>query len=168
MAARVQPSSPHTPFKALDACHQEMERHLTDLTALAQALDEGEPGPQARRTAGVIEHFFSTTSRAHHVQEEESVFPALLESGDPRLVTAVRSLQQDHGWIEENWLVLAPQLRALASGNGWLDPTEFQHAVALFVALCTGHVALEESLVYPESKARWSHALAARSQRLGP
>ncbi len=91
------------------------------------------------------------------------MFPPLLVNGGPELVATVRSLQQDHGWIEENWLELAPQLRAIASGNNWIDPTEFQHFVEVFLALCEGHIALEETLIYPESKARWEQAVARRA-----
>ena len=62
-----------------------------------------------RKLAGQIEAFFSSTSREHHAEEEAKVFPALLASGNTELATAVRTLQQDHGWIEENWLELAPR-----------------------------------------------------------
>jgi hypothetical protein len=50
------------------------------------------------------------------------VFPSLPSSADAELVAAVRSLQQDHRWIEENWIALAPQLRAIAPGLHWVDP----------------------------------------------
>lgn len=165
MVARAHLAAQPTDFTALDACHRDMLGHLQELTRLVDQVQLGEPGPQMRRIAGHVEHFFSAASRAHHAQEEETVFPALLECADANLVATVRTLQQDHGWIEENWLALAPQLRAIASGNGWVDPAEFQHAAALFVDLCRGHIALEETLIYPESKARWAQAVAARRNR---
>ena len=121
----------------------------------------------ARQQAGEIEAYFSSTSRQHHLDEEEKVFPPLLVGGDAELVAAVRRLQQDHGWIEENWLELAPQLRAIASGNSWVDPAEFQHDVEVFLDLCRGHIALEETLIYPQSKAHWAQAVALRATR-GP
>jgi hemerythrin-like domain-containing protein len=154
-----------TAFEALDACHRKIQAHLVKLTALAELVDGQELDTKAKKQAGVIERFFSGTSRQHHVEEERSVFPILLASGNPELVTAVKSLQQDHGWIEENWLELAPQLRALASGNNWVDPSEFQHGASVFVELCRGHIALEETLIYPHSKARWAQAVAARRTR---
>ena len=78
---------------------------------------------------------------------------------------AVRTLQQDHGWIEENWIELAPLLRAIADGSNWYQDAEFQHAVGVFVELLNGHIALEETLIYPESKARWAQAVAGRLTR---
>jgi hemerythrin-like domain-containing protein len=128
-------------------------------------MSNGGPNAQVEAQAKAVEAFFSGTSRQHHLDEERTVFPPLLESSDAALVAAVRSLQQDHGWIEENWLELAPQLRALASGYHWVDPAELQHAVEVFVQLVDGHIALEESLVYPESKARLAQSIANRLTR---
>ena len=88
------------------------------------------------------------------------MFPALLASGDAALATAVRTLQQDHGWIEENWIEVGPRLRAIASGNGWTDPAEFQSYVDVFTALMRDHIALEEQLIYPKAKALWAQALS--------
>jgi hemerythrin-like domain-containing protein len=114
---------------------------------------------------GEIQQFFSSTSREHHEQEEKVVFPPLLTSGSDELKQAVRTLQQDHGFIEENWIELGPQLRGIAEGNGWVDPAEFQHNVSLFLELMDGHIALEETLIYPESKMMWAEAVARRIPR---
>ncbi len=152
-------------FEALDACHQQMHVHLTGLAALARQVEVAGVDATARHQAGAIEAFFSGTSREHHMQEEKTVFPPLLTSANAELVAAVRTLQQDHGWIEENWLELAPQLRAMASGNDWLDAAEFQHNVEVFRELCQAHIALEETLIYPESKARWAQLVANRKPR---
>lgn len=152
-------------FKALDACHQQIQQHLNELAALAQQIEALGVDAKAQQQAGVIESFFSGTSRQHHAEEEKTVFPPLLASGNAELTTAVQTLQQDHGWIEENWIELAPQLRAIASGNNWFDPAEFQHDVEVFLALCRDHIALEEALIYPESKARWAEVAAQRVAR---
>jgi hemerythrin-like domain-containing protein len=152
-------------FEELDACHRQIHVHLADLAAMARQMESAGVDPKLQAQAGEIERFFSGTSRAHHAQEEQEVFPPLLVGSDPELVSAVHTLQQDHGWIEENWIELAPQLRAIASGNGWVDPAEFQHGVEVFIELSMGHIALEESLIYPEAKARWAHVVAGRSAR---
>lgn len=154
-----------TPFEALDECHRQITAHLEALTALARRIEAKGVDEAAQQQAGAIEAFYSSTGQEHHAQEERAVFPALLASGDAALVSTVRTLQQDHGWIEENWIELAPQLSAIASGNNWPDPAEFLHCVQVFVELCTNHIALEESVVYPESRARWARALEARRLR---
>jgi hemerythrin-like domain-containing protein len=153
-------------FEALDACHQLINLHLTELAALAQRIEADGVDAKAQQQASAIEAFFSATSRQHHLDEEKNVFPLLLAGGNPELAAAVGTLQQDHGWIEENWLELAPQLRAIALGNNWLDGAEFQHYVEVFLELCRGHIALEESLIYPESKARYAQAVANRAARI--
>ena len=152
-------------FDALDACHRQIQEYSLALKGMAARLAAQGIDDTVRSQAGAIEAFFSNTSRAHHAEEEVKVFPALLASEDAALVTAVRTLQQDHGWIEENWLELAPRLRAIASGQGWIDETELLSYVDVFLALMEGHIALEETLIYPESKARWAQAVAGRLQR---
>jgi hemerythrin-like domain-containing protein len=161
MSAVPEPAS----FEALDACHQQILAHLDILAELAKHIEVAGADAKAQHQAGAIEAFFSGTSRQHHAEEEKTVFPPLLASGNADLTAAVCTLQQDHGWIEENWIELAPQLRAIASGNNWLDVAEFQHYVEVFLQLCRGHIALEETLVYPESKARLAQAVAHRVTR---
>ncbi len=152
------PKTPEAGFEAQDACHQQMLVHLSQLMELAQRIDQVGIDADAKRQADVIEHFFSGTSRQHHADEEKNVFPPLLASGDAELTSLVQVLQQDHCWIEEDWLELAPQLRAIASGNNWIDSAEFQHNVEIFLALTRGHIDLEEKMIYPEAR-----ALKARS-----
>lgn len=149
-------------FQALDACHQQIQEHLAELQRMALHMETEGLGAEDRQRAGEIEAFFSSTSRDHHAQEEKQVFPLLLATGTEAIKAAVRSLQQDHGFIEENWIELGPQLRAIAEGNDWFQGEEFQHNVAVFLELLNGHIALEESMIYPESKAQWAAAVAAR------
>lgn len=152
-------------FVALDACHQQMQMHLAELAALARQMETSGVDANAQRQAGAIEAFFSSTARQHHAEEEKNVFPDLLTSGNPELVAAVHALHQDHGWIEENWIELGPQLRAITLGNNWFDTADFVHGVQVFLTLCQDHIALEESLVYPEAKARLAQAAANRAKR---
>jgi len=150
MSSNIQES---TDFVALDACHEQTKGHLIDLLAMLQQMSiSGIDGEVQAKAAG-IEEFFSGASRQHHLDEEKTVFPALLESDDEELIAAVRTMQQDHGWIEENWLELGPQLRAIAAGNHWFDMEEFQQYVEVFNQLCSDHIAVEEALIYPQAKA---------------
>ncbi len=161
----TQERNPITDFNALDECHRETLTHLHELQELATQIEAGVLGPKAPTRAGAIDRFFSGTSRAHHAEEEKTVFPPLLASGDEELVHAVQTLQQDHGWIERDWDALGPQLRAIAKGESWPDPAEFRHGVDVFVALYQEHIALEETLIYPEAKARWAKIVAGRQPR---
>lgn len=171
-ADRVRPARPtFTPpdrFEALDQTHREVMQVLGIMDQLLDHVDENGPDEVARRMAMEVRSFFEGQARQHHADEEALVFPALLASDDVELVHNVRRLQQDHGWLEEDWLVLAPQIEAIERGYNWYDLTMLRAALPVFLALYQEHIALEELLVYPAAK-RLHQALAAgASQRLTP
>ena len=153
-------------FKALDACHQQIHEHLAVLADLLDRLETGSDSVYCRQKAKTIETYFSETAREHHAEEERSVFPNLLLSDNPELLQAVQTLKQDHGWIEQNWLELAPMLRAIAQGEDWVDMAELKHSIEVFLNLCHDHITLEETLIYPQAKARLTQELESRAKRL--
>ena len=151
----ARPPVPHLPtFEALDATHREVMHTLERLQQWVEQLDPLRLDEAMRATAEEICNFFDGSARAHHAAEEQHVFPSLLDSGDAVLVQHVRRLQQDHGWLEEDWLELQPQLRAVVEGYNWYDPDFLRAAVPVFSELYRDHIALEENVVYPESRRR--------------
>jgi hemerythrin-like domain-containing protein len=141
-------------FDALDDTHRQV---LVMLGRLEQLLDHvGDQGADdiARDSATAIHAFFSGRARQHHEAEETFVFPDLLSGGDDELVQHILRLRQDHGWLEEDWRELAPQLEAISRGYNWYDLAMLRAALPLFAALYREHIALEESVVYPEAKRR--------------
>jgi iron-sulfur cluster repair protein YtfE (RIC family) len=149
-------------FARLDDYHRQVRAHLDRLASLATRVENAPLGDEDCAEACAIEAFFSGSMREHHLIEEASVFQDLLGSGDVELVTLVRTLMQDHGWIEQNWIEIAPQLRAVAQGQHWIDPAEFSHGAEVFLELCYGHTALEEAVVYPRARASQKDAPAAQ------
>ena len=141
-------------FDVLDVCHRQTIFTLGKLAALISALQTRGPDPEARALAAEVVHFFSTTAREHHEDEERHVFPKLLSSGNPEHVQAVQKLQQDHGWLEQDWLELSPHLAAVAAGQSWYDLDMLREGAEVFIALSKEHIALEESLIYPEVRAQ--------------
>ncbi|OQW87896.1 MAG: hemerythrin [Rhodoferax ferrireducens] len=162
----MKPVSQPDRFQALDACHQQIHAHLAQLTDVLEKLQAGAEQVQYREQMRVIEEFFTGNARQHHLDEEKNIFPKLLASDNAELVQAVRTLQQDHGWIEQNWLELSPMLRAIAEGEDWVDMAELQHNVEVFLALLHDHIVLEETLIYPEARGQFAEELAARVKRL--
>lgn len=140
------------PFEALDACHREVISHLQLLDRLVNHLAQDGVDAEARRLAMVVAQFFSTTAHHHHAEEERAVFPALLGGSDVDMIQHVRRLQQDHGWLEEDWHALSLQLSAVAEGYSWFDIDALRNGVEVFTALYHDHIALEETLVYPEAR----------------
>ena len=151
----VRPALPTMPmFDALDATHRQVMLALERLKLLVEQLDAQGVTPSTRSTAADICQFFDESARAHHAAEEQFVFPSLLSSGDATLVKHVQRLQQDHGWLEEDWIELQPQLRAVAEGYAWYEPDYLRAAIPVFTELYREHIALEENIVYPESRRR--------------
>jgi len=139
-------------MEVLDRTHREIMAMLGHLQLLIEKLDTRGGDDDVRRLAHDVCAFFDETARPHHAAEEELVFPDLLARGDPELVQNVRRLQQDHGWLEEDWLELAPQLRAVANGQAWYDIDMLRACVPTFTELYRDHIALEENVVYPASR----------------
>lgn len=149
------PPAPELPeFDQLDRTHREAMQTLEAFEELLAHLDDHGPDEVARASARRIMAFFSGPGRDHHAQEEKHVFPSLLLSSDVELVQHVRRLQQDHGWIEEDWRELSPQIEAIANGDTWYDLAVLRLALPVFTSLHREHIALEEALVYPEAKRR--------------
>jgi hemerythrin-like domain-containing protein len=141
-------------FDVLDACHQQTLLTLDKLTALVARLGSSGTDDEARATAAEIVHFFSTTARQHHEDEERHVFPKMVTNADPEIVQAVLRLSQDHNWLEEDWMEISPQVDAVACGLTWYDLDVLREGVEIFAALSRDHIALEESLIYPQARAR--------------
>lgn len=141
-----------TEFEALDSCHRDVLKTLDELARLIEHLDDKGVDAEAQALAADIVKFFNENSRQHHQDEERMVFPALLASADAELVQHVQRLQQDHGWLEEDWLELEPQLEAISKGYSWYELPALQAALPVFKALYLDHIDLEESLIYPEAK----------------
>lgn len=140
------------PFEALDSCHRDVMAQLQTLSRLVNHLSQHGVDEQARRLARAVMAFFSTQAHQHHAEEERVVFPPLLAGDDVELIQQVRRLQQDHGWLEEDWRELALQLGAVADGYSWYDLDSLRNGVEVYTALYHDHIALEESLIYPQAR----------------
>ncbi len=143
-------------FEALDQTHRQVMLTLAQLATLGQHLEAEGVDDAARQLAAEICAFFDGSARAHHAAEEQFVFPALLSGSDTTLIQHVHRLQQDHGWLEEDWLELQPQLKAVSEGYSWYDIDALRAAIPIFTELYRDHIALEEDIVYPESRRRQS------------
>ena len=78
-----------------------------------------------------------------------------------QLFPSFRPYNGNVGWLEEDWLELSPQLQAVAEGYSWYELDTLRQAVEVFAGLYQEHIALEESLIYPEAR-RQMAAEAAR------
>jgi hemerythrin-like domain-containing protein len=158
------PAAPPLPdFQRLDRTHKAAMDMLVAFDQLLTKLDGDGLDENAQGSAKTILAFFSGPGRQHHADEEHNVFPLLLAGGDAELIQHVHRLQQDHGWIEEDWHELSPQIEAIAGGYNWYDLAMLRAALPVFTALYHEHIALEESLIYPAAQ-RHQEALALGGQ----
>lgn len=160
------PVPPLPPFEALDRTHHQVLEVLKQFDRLLEHVDDNGADEVARASAAEIIEFFAGHARQHHADEEAHIFPPLLRSEDANLVQQVQRLQQDHGWLEEDWRELSPQIEAIAQGYNWYDLAMLRQALPVFTALYEEHIALEESLIYPAAR-RHQAALSAGAQARG-
>jgi hemerythrin-like domain-containing protein len=150
-------AAPRRTLESLDATHREILAMLTQLDRLMSHLASAGCDSVAQANASAICRFFSTTARQHHEDEEQLVFPQLLARDDAELVQQVQRLQQDHGWLEEDWLELAPSLQAIAQGQNLYDVESLREGVNVFANLYHEHIALEDTLIYPAARQQPTH-----------
>jgi len=136
----------------MDRTHRQTQQALDQMLQLAGLLAGPGQEQAAAPLAREICDFFNGPARGHHELEETLVFPALLAQGDAALREHVRRLQQDHMWLEEDWLELEPHLQAVANGYCNEHRNFLQAGLAEFAGLCHEHMALEESLVHPDAR----------------
>jgi hemerythrin-like domain-containing protein len=157
-------------FEPLENCHRETLRMLGELAMLVARIEDVGVDPRAREMARRANRYFGEDLRQHHIDEETHVFPTLASCGDPETEQAIARLKQDHAWLRADWRVLSPLIQALATGQSWVDVDALRDGVEVFCALSRDHIALEESLIYPQARIlmlestrrAMRHALASR------
>ncbi len=160
------PSTPRlAEFESLDHAHRAALQMLQSFDMLLTHLEDKGLDDTSRALAKEVLAFFSGPGRHHHADEEKHVFPGLLAGSDVELIQHVHRLQQDHGWIEEDWHELHPQVEAIAGGYNWYDLPMLRLALPVFSALYHDHIALEESIVYPEAKRQLEALLMGEAGR---
>ena len=138
----------------VDRCHLQMMIVVCELELLAAAVERHGFSGSVRASARSIASFFSTDAQRHHQDEERHIFPWLLANAGPGRLQAVLELQQDHRWLEEDWLKLAPQVQAIADGVDRDDRATLRQEAALFAALHRNHLAREDALIDLEWRAK--------------
>jgi hemerythrin-like domain-containing protein len=150
-------------FEVMDQAHRAVMAMLASFAALVSRLNDQGLDEPARESAREILAFFNGPGRTHHADEETHVFPGLLACSNEQLVADVKRLQQDHGWLEEDWDELRPHVLAIADGYNGYDLPLLTAALPIFHALYLEHITLEETRVYPAAKRQKLALLEGRS-----
>lgn len=148
-AGRLAPDF-ETSLAMLAECHRRVEHQCATLQRLAPHLDAHGSDRAAAEAAQAVLRYFDLAAPNHHADEEQDLFPALLESMAGSDAVCLREiiafLQADHLALERQWLVLRAVLQQVADGQpARLDPL----AVAQFARHYDAHIAREEGELLP-------------------
>jgi len=143
-------AGPDAPLELLSACHDRMGRQCATLKRLAAHVAEHGADTAAQTAAASVLRYFDTAAVHHHSDEEEDLFPALIESmagSDAVCLHAlVDGLTQEHRQLEAAWRRLHGPLEALGAGQpADLDPARVQAFCDQYAA----HIQREEDELLP-------------------
>ncbi len=138
------------PLEMLSACHQRIQRQCGTLRRLLPHVQAHGADTQAREAALAVMRYFDRAAVDHHADEEEDLFPALLEamagSDAVCLRDLVDALTQQHRELGALWQVLREALVGIAAG----DATALTAAlVESFISAYTQHLTLEDNELLP-------------------
>ena len=112
---------PEAPLEMLSACHDRMERQCATLRGLVPHLAEHGVDEAARTAAANVMRYFDTSAKHHHADEEEDLFPALIESMAGSDAVCLRELTErlkaDHRALEMAWQCVRGVLEKVARGE---------------------------------------------------
>ncbi|MEZ5652084.1 MAG: hemerythrin domain-containing protein [Burkholderiaceae bacterium] len=148
-ASAIAPSF-DTPFAMLAECHRKVQAQCALLQRLVPYLAAHGVDQAAREAAETVLRYFDLAAPKHHADEEEDLFPALIESmaGSDAvcLHDIIAALGSDHESLERRWSSIRVELLKVTAGVPVaLDETE----VYAFADQYAAHIAREEREVLP-------------------
>jgi hemerythrin-like domain-containing protein len=168
----TQPSAFDAPIEVLDGFHHTMRRHARVLCRLADDCEApGFPTAAQRVAALAILHCFDEAAFRHHRDEEEDVFPVLLNLAPAEQLNAVRDLvfrlRRDHRRLEAQWAPLSRMVADIVQGQR--APLVPAHAADFAVTLerhldqeDTELLPLARRLIHPRVAERVGQRMARR------
>ncbi|MQM31699.1 MAG: cation-binding protein [Candidatus Accumulibacter phosphatis] len=154
------------PLEMLAACHRRIEAQCTSLRRLVPHLLAHGADDAARTAAISLMRYFDTSALHHHADEEEDLFPALIESmaGSDALCLReiIAGLTADHRALEACWRHLRAILERIAASE--CVPLLVDDVEALAVRY-EHHIEREESELLPMAARLLSDADLARVGR---
>ena len=138
------------PLEMLSACHFRIERQCATLRRLVPHLATHGADSEARTAAANVMRYFDTSAKHHHADEEQDLFPALIESmagSDPVCLRELtQALAAEHDELEVRWLSIRAVLERVVAGDNVVLESQ---AVKALVGLYERHIAREETELLP-------------------
>ncbi len=138
------------PLEMLGACHHRIERQCATLRRLVAHLASQGAHDEARTAAAAVMRYFDSAALHHHADEEQDLFPALIESMAGSDAVCLRGLIDglvaEHRELEAHWLRVRSALERVVAGDG---STLTGTAVEALVRLYEQHIEREERELLP-------------------
>ena len=136
------------PLALLTACHQRILHFCSMLERLAEHIEKYDLDLQATETAKLVYKYFSTAARYHHADEENDLFPLLLQH-DNGLTVLLNQLTETHKQLDKIWAELHPFLLDSDLIVGNVD--QFKALCQRFTELNREHVMIENRELLPQA-----------------
>jgi hemerythrin-like domain-containing protein len=138
------------PLEMPAACHGQVQHQCETLLRLVTHLHTHDVDRPAQEAARSVMRYFDNAARDHHEDEEQDLFPALLESMAGSDAVCLReltaSLCSDHRRLEQRWTALRQRLLHVAEGAAsTLDDAD----VPGFVQWYEQHIGREDAELLP-------------------
>jgi len=138
------------PLEILSACHTRVLSQLETLDRLVRWLPEHGPDADAQKAAANVIRYFSTAAVNHHRDEEDDVFPLLIERSTTSARARIRRLInwtiEDHRALEAAWATLRQSLDVIAQGG---DAVLNADEVTNFSTRYLNHIDREDNELFP-------------------
>jgi hemerythrin-like domain-containing protein len=146
----VRTASVNEPLAMLHACHDRMRVSRQSLQRICDDLAQGRALDEVQGRAAEVLSYFDEEALQHHEDEEQHIFPCVLQTtGDPAVRACVLRLQEDHLAMEAHWARLRTPLVALAAGHADTFGADQIEEARHFLELYVQHALTEETVVFP-------------------
>jgi hemerythrin-like domain-containing protein len=144
------PAGAEAPLEMLSACHARIERQCATLRRLVPHLAARGATEDARTAAANVMRYFDSSALQHHADEEEDLFPALLESMAGSDAVCLRdltdALKADHRALDADWQRVRAALERIAAGTSARLPSDDVEAL---IGRYERHIEREEKELLP-------------------
>lgn len=155
------------PLEMLSACHGRLERQCATLRRLVTHLAAQGTNEEARTATTNVMRCFDSSAKQHHADEEEDLFPALIESmaGSDAvcLRELIEGLKADHHTLEVAWQRVRAVLEQVVAGESVLPASQDVEAL---VGLYERHIEREEDERLPMAARLLGEQELARLMRI--
>lgn len=138
----------NNPIGLLKACHQRILGFCELLEKIVVHTNEHGVDKTVTQAAQKVHRYFSTAGEHHTADEEEDLFPLLLDAL-AETGTVIQSLQHEHSAIHALWI----QLDSVLSSPALIDETsEFENWVKEFSDAYKEHIQVEETELFSKAE----------------